>query len=144
MACRSAAHSFKTCPPRGSRLERMEIRRIVPNLACADPQASARFYAGLLGLEQGMDLGWVVGLGSISNPTAQLQLFSADATAPVVPAFSVEVRDVEAVHGEALRRGCRVVHPLTDEPWGVRRFFAADPDGHVVNVMMHRSNGQQV
>jgi catechol 2,3-dioxygenase-like lactoylglutathione lyase family enzyme len=108
MACRSAAHSFKTCPPRGSRLERMEIRRIVPNLACADPQASARFYAGLLGLEQGMDLGW------------------------------------EAVHGEALRRGCRVVHPLTDEPWGVRRFFAADPDGHVVNVMMHRSNGQQV
>jgi catechol 2,3-dioxygenase-like lactoylglutathione lyase family enzyme len=116
---------------------RMEIRRIVPNLSCTDPQASARFYTGLLGLEQGMDLGWVVGLSSSSNPTAQLQLFSADATAKVVPALSVEVLDVDAVHDEALRRGVRVVHPLTDEPWGVRRFFVQDPDGHVANVMMH-------
>jgi hypothetical protein len=29
------------------------------------------------------------------------------------------------------------VHPLTDEPWRVRRFFARDPNGVVVNVLSH-------
>lgn len=28
-------------------------------------------------------------------------------------------------------------HPLTDEPWGVRRFFFRDPDGNIVNVTAH-------
>ena len=30
------------------------------------------------------------------------------------------------------------VHPVTDEEWGVRRFFFRDPDGNVVNVVAHR------
>jgi uncharacterized glyoxalase superfamily protein PhnB len=29
------------------------------------------------------------------------------------------------------------VHPLTEEPWGVRRFFVRDPNGVVVNVVAH-------
>ena len=33
--------------------------------------------------------------------------------------------------------GCEIVHPLTDEPWGVRRFFVRDPNGAVINVMRH-------
>ena len=35
------------------------------------------------------------------------------------------------------RRGLPVVYPLTDEPWGVRRFFLRDPGGTVVNVLAH-------
>jgi uncharacterized glyoxalase superfamily protein PhnB len=61
-----------------------------------------------------------------------------DATAPVVPAVSVQVDDVDAAYAAALREGTEIVHPLTDEPWGVRRFFVRDPDGHVVNVLSHR------
>jgi hypothetical protein len=30
-------------------------------------------------------------------------------------------------------------HPLTDEPWGVRRFFVRNPHGHVVNVVSRPS-----
>jgi hypothetical protein len=26
---------------------------------------------------------------------------------------------------------------LTPEPWDVRRFFARDPDGRVINVLSH-------
>jgi hypothetical protein len=33
--------------------------------------------------------------------------------------------------------GLRVVYPLTDEAWGVRRFFVEDPGGSVVNVLAH-------
>jgi uncharacterized glyoxalase superfamily protein PhnB len=56
-----------------------------------------------------------------------------------VPDVSVEVDDVDAAHEAALRAGAEVVHPLTDEPWGVRRFFVRDPDGRVVNVLTHSS-----
>jgi uncharacterized glyoxalase superfamily protein PhnB len=37
----------------------------------------------------------------------------------------------------ASERAFEIVYPLTDEPWGVRRFFVRDPKGVVVNVMMH-------
>jgi uncharacterized glyoxalase superfamily protein PhnB len=60
-----------------------------------------------------------------------------DATAPVVADITVEVADVDAVHVEAVRRGLEMVHPLTDEPWGVRRFFVKDPNGVVLNVASH-------
>ena len=44
----------------------------------------------------------------------------------------------------AINNGLKIVYPLTDEPWGVRRFFLLDPNGQVVNVMSHTakpSNG---
>ena len=85
-----------------------------------------------------MDLGWVVGLRSTSEPTAQLNLMRKDASAPVDPDVSIEVEDVDAVYAEARRRGLEIVHPLTDEPWGVRRFFVKDPNGRVLNVLNHR------
>jgi catechol 2,3-dioxygenase-like lactoylglutathione lyase family enzyme len=33
--------------------------------------------------------------------------------------------------------GVEIVHPLSDEEWGVRRFFFRDPSGNVVNVLSH-------
>lgn len=30
-----------------------------------------------------------------------------------------------------------IVYPLTDEPWGIRRFFVREPNGRVVNVTSH-------
>lgn len=35
-------------------------------------------------------------------------------------------------------RGYDIVHPLTTEDWGVRKFFVRDPDGHVLNILQHR------
>ena len=117
----------------------MTIRRVVPNLQADDLPASVDFYAGFLGLEVAMDLGWIVTLASPSNPTAQLNLAGPAGPAGSVPTpqLSIEVEDVDAVHAEAVRRGIDIVHPLTDEAWGVRRFFARDPSGVIVNVLTH-------
>ena len=52
--------------------------------------------------------------------------------------MTVEVADVDAVYTRARERGVEIVYPLTDEPWGVRRFDAREPNGAVVNVMAHR------
>ncbi len=115
----------------------MKIRRIVPDLH-GDPTANREFYEDVIGLELGMDLGWVVTFGSTSNETAQLTVMSNDATAPVSPDVSIEVDDLEAVHAKAVERGYEIVHPITDEPWGVRRFFVRDPNGAVINVLTHK------
>ena len=116
----------------------MRVRRVVPDLHAADPAAGATFYAEVLGLEAAMDLGWIVTYADPANPTAQLSVLTHDETAPVVADVSIEVDDVDAAHAEAQRRGIEIVHPLTDEEWGVRRFFARDPAGNVVNVLSHR------
>ena len=84
-----------------------------------------------------MDLGWIVTLGT-DREGVHLSLMTHDASSPVTPGLTIEVADVDVVHAEARRRGDRIVYPLTDEPWGVRRFFVEDPDGVIVNVMGHR------
>ena len=68
----------------------------------------------------------------------KVSLVSADPTAPEPSAMSVAVADVDAAYAEAQRLGYEIVHPLTTEEWGVRRFHVRAPDGTVVNVVQHR------
>ncbi len=114
----------------------MTVRRVVPDLATSGLEESRRFYGDVLGLVTVMDLGWVVALAD-PDGGGQVNLMTEDASAPVVPAMSVEVADVDAAYAAAVANGAEIVHPLTDEPWGVRRFFVRDPAGNVVNVLAH-------
>jgi predicted enzyme related to lactoylglutathione lyase len=118
----------------------MPASRIVPNLHAADPTAADAFCADVLGLEKVMDQGWVVTYAAPGPDRAAVQLtfITQDATAPVNADVSVEVDDVDAAYAKAQENGYEVVHPLTDEPWGVRRFFVREPaSGAVVNVLTH-------
>ncbi|MGP3986056.1 VOC family protein [Streptomyces sp. 3N207] len=115
----------------------MTIRRVVPDLTSEDLDKCREFYARL-GFEEVMNLGWVINLASPSNPTAQIILMTADRAADVQPDFSVEVDDVDAAYAAMVDSGAEIVHDIRDEPWGVRRFFAVDPDGRIVNVVSHR------
>jgi catechol 2,3-dioxygenase-like lactoylglutathione lyase family enzyme len=116
----------------------MQIRRVVPDLQAEDPARSTEFYEKLLGFEVVMDQGWVVTFAAPDNPVAQITVMRHDATAPVDPDVSVEVDDVDSAYAAARQMGYEIVHPLTDEPWGVRRFFVRDPNGNVLNVLSHR------
>lgn len=115
----------------------MSVRRVVPDIQSEAMEESRDFY-GLLGLEEVMNLGWVRTLASPSEPAAQVILMTQDKTAPVQPDMSIEVDDVDAVYAAVVDSGAEIVHPLQDEEWGVRRFFALDPNGRVVNVLGHR------
>jgi len=114
----------------------VDLRRAVPVLTVRDLAGSTRSLADSLGLDVLMDHGWIVTLGS--SGAAQLSLMVRDATAPVNPVASLEVDDVDAAHEGAVAAGLEIVHPLTDEDWGVRRFFLRDASGNVVNVLSHR------
>ena len=117
----------------------MTIRRIVPNINSADPSASKPFYEGILGLNTAMDMGWIITFASPSNPTAQVSVVASETRSEPHADISVEVADVDACHTAARLQGCSIVYPLTDEPWGVRRFFVRDPNGIVVNVVSHKA-----
>jgi len=118
----------------------VRIRRAVPDIKSTAIEESREFYRDFLGFKIGMDMGWIVTFVSPSNPTAQISILGRDPSG-TVPNMSIEVEDVDAVHNRAVTRGLKIVYPLTDEPWGVRRFFVEDPNGLVLNVMSHRKRG---
>jgi predicted enzyme related to lactoylglutathione lyase len=110
---------------------------VVPDFQADDPAACVEFYGEVLGLEVVMDHGWIVTFAAPENPAAQISVMRQDASASVQPDASIEVDDVDAAHAAAQRLGYEIVHPLTDEPWGVRRFFVREPNGKVLNVLSH-------
>ena len=46
-------------------------------------------------------------------------------------------RNVTRRGGGARGAGAEIVYPLTEEDWGLRRFFVRDPNGAVINVTEH-------
>jgi catechol 2,3-dioxygenase-like lactoylglutathione lyase family enzyme len=119
----------------------MTIRRAIPNLLSGDLAATREFYAGFLGFDVAMDEDGFKMFASPSNRTAQITVAAKDDPGQdrgiSIAKVSVEVDDVDALHAEAVRRGLDVVYPLTNEPWGIRRFFVRAPGGAVINVAMH-------
>lgn len=116
----------------------MPVQRIVVNIAAISVAEVRAFYGDLFGLDTLMDLGWVVTLGSGETAVTQMSILSEGGSGAPVPDLSIEVDDVDAVYARAKEIGCEVIHDLRDEPWGVRRFFIADPTGKVLNVLSHR------
>ena len=115
----------------------MSVRRVVPDIKSKHLDESRAFYVDFLGLKVGMDMGFVMTFVSPSNPTAQITVMRDDDTSTLSPNVSVEVADVDEVHARAVERRLEIVYPLTDEPWGVRRFFVVDPNGIILNVLSH-------
>jgi predicted enzyme related to lactoylglutathione lyase len=115
----------------------MTVLRVVPVLTVTDLDAAVAEHTRILGLTEVMNHGWIATLADADH-RRQLSLMTRDQTAPLNPSVSVEVDDVDAAYAEATAAGLQIVHPLTDEPWGVRRFFFADASGNVVNVLSHR------
>lgn len=113
----------------------MKITRIAPILTVDDVATAVEEHTAVLGLRTVMDLGWIAFLADDDN--RQLGLMTADATAAVNPDVSVFVDDVEAAYAAALAAELEIVHPLSSEEWGVRRFFYRDSSGCVVNVGTH-------
>lgn len=110
---------------------------IIADLHVADIASTKDFYAGFLGLStEEFNLGWVARFTS-PETGAHLQVVTRDAVAPEDPVISITVDNVEAAFVEAQQRGYEIVHPLSSEAWGVRRFFVRAPDGNVVNILQN-------
>jgi len=119
----------------------MKPTEVITNLRVDDIETARHFYNDFLGLEvESFNLGWVAHFRAPEG-SACVQLVTGDATSPVDSVMSVRVGDqVDEAYVEAQRRGYEIIHPLTTEEWGVRRFLVRAPDGNVVNIVGHRDD----
>ena len=116
----------------------MQAKRIIANLRVADIETAKSFYTDFLGLKtEEFNMGWVARYTS-PDGRANVQLVTGDATSAEDSVISVHTDDVDAAYREAQERGFEIVHPLTKEAWGVRRFLVRSPDGNIVNIVDHR------
>lgn len=115
----------------------MVVKRIVPNLLNSKPEAVAEFYRTLFDLDIVMDHGWIVTLASKEPTNPQISLASQGGSGTVVPNVSIEVDDVDQVYEKAKQFGADIIYDLTNEDWGVRRFYIRDPSGMILNVVSH-------
>ena len=115
----------------------VNVKRIVPNIAASSLDELGEFYRHLFNIEAIMDHGWIVTLASQESARVQLSLATEGGSGTPVPDLSIEVDNVDTVYERAKGLGCEIVYPLTEEPWGVRRFFIEDPAGKLINVLSH-------
>lgn len=116
----------------------MRATRVMANLRVPDIEATKGFYTDYLGLStEEFNMGWVARYTS-PDGRANVQLVTGDASAPEDSVISVHTDDIEGAYEEAQKLGFEIVHPITTEPWGVRRFFVRAPDGNVINIVNHR------
>ena len=119
----------------------MRATHIFSDLSVPDIPDARDFYVDYLGLsEERINMDWVTRFPS-PDGRAVVQLVTQDATAPHNPAISVAVGEgVDEAYEEAKRRGYEIIHPLTAEPWGIRRFLIPALDGNVININSHQDD----
>jgi catechol 2,3-dioxygenase-like lactoylglutathione lyase family enzyme len=113
------------------------VKRIKPNILSDHFDESRAFYNDVIGLDGGEGLDWILFFGT-DQAEVQLSVMKLDIKAHVHPDVSIEVDDVDAVYDRARAAQAEIVYPLTDEEWGLRRFFVRDPNGAVINVTEHQ------
>jgi predicted enzyme related to lactoylglutathione lyase len=116
----------------------VRVTSVYTDLHVADIASARSFYVDYLGMsDESINMDWVTRF-TAPDTGASVQLVTRDASAPEDPVASIRVDDVEAAFDAAQQRGYEIVHPLTTEPWGVRRFFLRAPDGNVFNIAQHQ------
>jgi catechol 2,3-dioxygenase-like lactoylglutathione lyase family enzyme len=114
----------------------MAVKRIKPNIRSERFDESRAFYTEVIGLDEAAGLDWILFFGT-NKSEVQLSVMHLDIRAGIHPDVSIEVDDVDEVHERAMAAGTEIIYPLTDEEWGLRRFFLRDPNGAVINVTQH-------
>ncbi|KAB2851014.1 MAG: glyoxalase [Hyphomicrobiaceae bacterium] len=115
----------------------MKVKRIVPNIAAKDIEAAKRFYRDILGLEIAMDLGWIVTFKTDASMTPQLSVATEGGSDTAVPDVSIEVDDLDEALSRFRKARIAIEYGPVTEPWGVRRFYARDPSGRLLNILVH-------
>ncbi|MFZ4929233.1 VOC family protein [Chryseobacterium sp. Mn2064] len=113
------------------------VKRIVANIKAADLSKADLFYQDILELDVLMDHGWIKTLGNKEEMSVQLSFAEQGGNYTEVPYLSIEVDNVDQIYHTMQQEGFEIVYKLTDEEWGVRRFFVKDPLGNLINILQH-------
>jgi catechol 2,3-dioxygenase-like lactoylglutathione lyase family enzyme len=122
----------------------MTLTGIFQVLSTADLPASRSFYELHFGMRAVFVAAWYVHLAHPSQPLLQLGLIEAGHASMPSPdqrpnassLVSLQVDDVDAVYRRLRSAEVRLLSDPQDEPWGQRHFFAIDPGGFFVDIVM--------
>jgi uncharacterized glyoxalase superfamily protein PhnB len=121
--------------------------RVVPHLIYDDPGAAVAWLTRAFAFRERTDRRHTSAEGSTER--AQMDVFDSIVTLglPSVHGESpsrgvsamlyVYVDDVDAHYRDAVAAGARIVLQLADQPWGDRRYQAADLEGHQWTFAQH-------
>ena|SRR5690606_23425096 len=115
----------------------MKVNRIVANINTSDLALAKEFYVDILGMTERMNHGWIITYGSDEKMNVQISFAREGGSGTATPDLSIEVDHVDEAYAAMKNAGYEIVYPITDEPWGVRRFFVLDPFKKVVNILSH-------
>lgn len=114
------------------------VKRIVANIKTDDLTKGNLFYQDILELEVLMDHGWIKTLGTDEKAKVQISFAEQGGNNTEVPDLSIEVDNVDEIYGKMKQLGFEITYEITNEDWGVRRFFVKDPFGKVINILSHQ------
>ncbi len=122
----------------------MKFSRFAPMLLCSDVSAAKAYYVECLGLQVNADS---LTQHRLQKPAGQLPVFEMSLCSKdhsslppscrspsqgLVLAF--EVADLESSLRTVKEQKVTILEEPRDEPWGQRHFFAAAPDGVVLDI----------
>ena len=125
----------------------MKVRDLYPLVTTSALFEARDFYVRHFGFEVVFEASWFVylsGPGEDGARGATLAFMHPDhpsnppgpeSFAGVGMILTIEVSDAHAVFQRLSAQGAPVIHPLTDEDWGQRRFMTRDPAGVMIDVV---------
>ena len=113
------------------------VKRIVANIKTDDASKARFFYQEILELELLMDHGWIKTLGNNEESVVQISFAEQGGNETEVPDLSIEVDNVDEIYTRMNKEGFKITYGITNENWGVRRFFVKDPFGKLINILSH-------
>jgi catechol 2,3-dioxygenase-like lactoylglutathione lyase family enzyme len=114
------------------------VKRIVANIKTNDLTRANQFYQEILELDVLMDHGWIKTLGNDEEAKVQISFAEQGGNDTEVPDLSIEVDNVDEVYNKMKHAGFEITYELTNEDWGVRRFFVKDPFQKLINILSHQ------
>jgi len=113
------------------------VKRIVANIKTNTVSKASQFYQNILELDVLMDHGWIKTLGNEEEAKVQISFAEQGGNNTEVPDLSIEVDNVDEIYDKMTSAGFEIIYELTNEEWGVRRFFVKDPFGKLINILSH-------
>lgn len=114
------------------------VKRIVANIKTENLSKANIFYQDILELDILMDHGWIKTLGNDEETKVQISFAKQGGNDTEVPDLSIEVDNVDEIYRKMKNAGFEITYELTDEEWGVRRFFVKDPFQKLINILSHQ------
>ena len=103
------------------------MRTVMPELPVDDVPASVRHYRDVLGFSVNYEQH---DIGVMDRDDTRLLLIARTRRHTGIGSAYFYVRSADALYAELLERGADVQGEPTSQPWGLREFSVADPDGN--------------